>query len=75
MDTLKVPYKVAMMIESYDGDWTAEEIAAGLAGTPRTDSQETWYENTPNGTVEITEVTRVAELEEAIRLRDQPNEF
>lgn len=74
MDTLKVPYKVAMMIESYDGDWTADEIAAGLAGTPRVDKQETWFENTLLGPVEITDATRIEKLEEAIRLRDQPNE-
>ncbi len=68
MDTLTVPYKIEFKVETYDGDWTSEEIAAGLAGEPRVDTQSAWYEPTPAGPVEVTDEKRIKELEDSIKV-------
>ena len=64
MDNVNIPYKISFMVETYEGDWTSEEIDQGLAGTPRREVQSAWYENTGMGQVEITDACRIAELEE-----------
>lgn len=67
MDTMHAPYKVATSIATYGGDWTAEQIDAGEAGDPsgiETDAH--WYEETPDGPVEITDPARIAALDAAL---------
>lgn len=67
MEQLAQPYKVATSIATYGGDWTAEQIDAGEAGDPtgiETDAH--WYEETPDGTVEVTDPARIAALESAL---------
>lgn len=67
MDSITVPYKISTMIETYEGDWTAEQIDAGLAGEPRLDVHEEWCENTPEGRRTIVDPQRIAELEARIK--------
>ena len=64
MDTFKLPYKIDFMIETYEGDWTSEQIAAGEAPPPTVQSESGWYEKIDGVEVEITDATRIAELEE-----------
>lgn len=64
MEFANVPYKVSTQILTFEGDWTAEEIDAGLAGEPtKVETDETWYEPSENGPVVVTDPKRIAELE------------
>ena len=67
MDNLKIPFKITTMIETYQGDWTADEIDAGLAGEPTRQIVEEWCENTPEGRQTIDDPERVSQLEEGIK--------
>jgi hypothetical protein len=68
MDKINVPYKVTTQIVTFEGDWTAEEIDAGLAGeATRIDTDDTWYEPGENGHVVVTDPARIAELEKGLR--------
>jgi hypothetical protein len=63
MDKLAQPYRVATSITTYSGDWTADQIDAGEAGDPsgiETDAH--WYEDGPDGPVEMTDPARIAAL-------------
>lgn len=70
MDRLNKPYRVDTQVLTFEGEWTAEEIDAGVAGEPH-ESQITseWYQPTSDGPVQITDAHRIAELEQ--RLADQ----
>ena len=64
-DRWQAPYKATFTVMQYDGDWTAEEIDAGLAGDPvPVSEQSAWYEPTPEGPVLVTDPVRIAELEQ-----------
>jgi len=64
MDTGRFPYKLDFMIQTYEGDWTAEQIDAGEAPEPTVQSSSGWYEKIDGVEVEITDPKRIAELEE-----------
>ena len=66
MDNVNVPYKVEFMVETYQGDWTAEQIAEGCAGEPTVEKQSAWYENINGTTQQITDPQRIEELESSI---------
>lgn len=66
MDTIDLPYKVEFKVETYEGEWTADEIATGSAGAPRVEIVTAWFENSPDGPVEITDPKRIQELETTI---------
>lgn len=64
MEKIRVPYKMGSHIATFAGEWTAEEIDAGLAGEPTSiEIEEAWYE--PNGEL-VTDSARIAELERTI---------
>lgn len=67
MDGISIPHKVETTIETYEGDWTSEEIEAGLAGEPRVETEIAWYEPTEHGPVKVTDPQRIQELEDNIR--------
>lgn len=67
MEKVSIPYKVHILVETYEGDWTSEQIAAGLAGLPRIEQQASWFEDTPNGPQEITDEDRLRTLENSIK--------
>lgn len=67
MDSINIPYKVTSMIDTYEGDWTAAEIDAGLAGEPHRVVHEEWCENTADGRKVITDPERIAQLEAKIK--------
>lgn len=66
MDKVSVPHKVETKIATFEGDWTAEQIDAGLAGEPRIESHVAWYEPTADGPQEVTDPVRIQELEDSI---------
>lgn len=70
MERVTVPHKVRREIATFKGDWTAEEIDAGLAGEPVVDVKEEWYEPSPSGPVLITDEERIQELEERLAKKD-----
>lgn len=64
MDTITVPYKTAISVRTYLGDWTEDERAAGIAVESQPEIvSEAWYDPTPDGPVEITDPARIASLE------------
>jgi hypothetical protein len=63
MDTITVPHKIRIEVATYQGEWTAEQIAAGEAGTPTITITETWYEPGPAGSKEIVDPLRIDALE------------
>ena len=53
MDNIHVPVKVTWQIDTYDGDWTEEEIALGWAGKPReVETKTSYFKPSPDGPVE-----------------------
>lgn len=66
MEKITVPYKVETSIATFQGEWTAEQIDAGLAGEPTVETHEQWFEPSPDGPVIITDTTRIRELEETL---------
>lgn len=66
MDTMTMPYKIAVAIATYDGDWTAEQIDAGEAGQPAIQTREQWVEPGPDGPVIVIDPVRIAALEQQI---------
>ena len=69
MDSITIPYKVRYEEATYQGDWTAEDIDAGHAGTPTVVVHEEWYEPTENGPRLITDGDRIRALEAGIAQR------
>lgn len=67
MDIGRVPYKVEFMIETYQGEWTPEDIANGKAPSPTIEKHAAWYENTSGDPVQITDEERIKELEASIQ--------
>lgn len=66
-DILNEPYKVQFQIDTYPGNWTAEEIDRGLAGEPVTEIRSQWFRRNPNGDpIEITNLDEIAKLEAKI---------
>lgn len=67
MDRIGSTYKAQVRIATYQGDFTAEQIASGEAGEPTSieDGPEQWYETAADGTsVAITDPARILDLEE-----------
>ena len=68
MENIRVPYKAETQVLTFEGDWTAEEIDAGLAGDPtNVEVSETWFEPTEDGPVPVTDPQRIDELEAKLR--------
>jgi len=67
MDNITVPHRIETEVKTFEGDWTAEQIEAGLAGEPRIETHVAWYEPTPDGPREITDADRIRELEASIQ--------
>jgi hypothetical protein len=72
MEKITVPYKVETQVATFQGEWTAEEIDAGLAGEPTIERHVQWFEPSPDGPVEVHDDARIAELEDSIRCDDTP---
>lgn len=66
MEKITVPHKIRTEVATFTGEWTAEEIDAGLAGEPTIEAEEAWYEPSPNGPVRVTDEKRIQELEERL---------
>ena len=69
MDQFTVPHKVRTEVATFEGEWTAEEIDAGLAGDPVIESSEEWYEPSADGPVLVTDPERIRELESKLKAK------
>jgi hypothetical protein len=67
VENIDVPYRIETRIETYEGDWTSEDIASGRAGEPKVQTQEQWYEPTPDGPQLIEDENRINELRKRLR--------
>jgi hypothetical protein len=71
MDITKVPYKVRTEVATFEGEWTAEEIDAGLAGESRVEVHEQWFKPSERGPLLVSDPEEIAELEARIEARTE----